>query len=482
MTFPLSISLLSEIVDGRLTDIKYGPERVSGGCIDSRTAAPQDCFFALAGDRTHGVLFADQAIARGAACVVTDSAGLGPEPLNSISAVPSLAALDSSETDGRIIRVADSKVALQSLARWNRKQSDALVVGVTGSVGKTTTRQLITRVLETRFSGTQSQRNYNNEIGVPLSLLQLNPEHDFAVLELAATRTGDIAFLADLVRPEFAVVTRVTSTHLESFGDLSAIREAKSELPAAVAAGGKVFLNADDPAVLSMSRSTSAEVILFGTTNAADFRATSIQSRDCMCQFRVDGQLFQIQGGSHLIIGAVAAIAVGRIAGLSGSEIAEGLADYLPDAGRGGIVQRNPWTVIDESYNASPASVLAAVQTLNDFISAGRRILVLGDMLELGPEAAKFHRDIGSALKDSQIDHALMFGRFADQVAIGACVAGVSPNRLSVFRDMPTLLTMLDCVIIPGDVVLIKGSRSMEMERVVRSLCAADISVHRSAA
>ncbi len=482
MTFPLTVSQLAEITNGVLTDSGNGQHCVTGGCMDSRAVAPGDCFFAIAGEKTHGVLFADQAMARGAACVVTDSAAFPAHSAKVGPAMPSLAALDSAETDGRIIRVTDSVVALQLLARWNRQQSGALVVGVTGSVGKTTTRQMITHVLALRFSGVQSPHNYNNELGVPLALLQLKPEHDFAVLELAAGRIGDIRFLAEMVRPEFAVVTRVAVSHLASFGNLSDIRTAKMELPAAVTTGGTVFLNADDPGVLSMSQSTSANVVLFGTTAAADFRATSIHSHDGVCQFKVDGQPFQIQGGAHLVTGAVAAVAVGRIAGLNLSEIAQGLTHYQPDAGRGRIVQREPWTVIDETYNASPASVLAAIQTLNDCVSARRRILVLGDMLELGPQAGHYHRAVGSALMHTQVDHALLLGEFAEAVAAGAIDAGVSRNRLSVFRDVATLNTMLDCVLTPGAAVLVKGSRSMRMERIITSLCALDSLFRRSAA
>jgi UDP-N-acetylmuramoyl-tripeptide--D-alanyl-D-alanine ligase len=481
MTFPLSTACLADLVDGRLTDPGYGLEIVTGGCIDSRNVVAHDCFFALPGERTHGVLFAEQAIARGAACVVTDCirSAVLPSPTDIVR--PSLAALDSAETDGRIIRVADAAVALQSLGRWNRQQSDALVVGVTGSVGKTTTRQMITRVLSSRFSGIQSYGNYNNELGVPLSLLQLNACHDFAVLELAASRIGEIAFLAEMIRPEFAVVTRVAAAHLESFGDLHAVRRTKAELPAAVGAGGTVFLNADDPAVLSMSHATAAQVVLFSTSHAADFRATSIQSRDGVCQFDVDGHPFYLHGGSHLITGAVAAIAIGRVAGLNPSEIADGLAEFRPDCGRGCIMQTQPWTVIDETYNASPASVQAAIQMLNDFVSARRRILVLGDMLELGPHSAHFHRDLGRVLQDSRVDHAILFGRYADHVASGAMEAGISPNCISVFRDLPTLLTVLDCVLDPGDVVLVKGSRSMQMERIVKAICRPDLPARQAA-
>ncbi len=482
MTYPLSISQLAEIVNGVLTDSACGDEQIAGGCIDSRKANTGDCFFAVAGQKTHGILFADQAMDRGAACVVTDFTASRSTPAIRNFATPTFAAIDSAEADGRIIRVANSMVALQAFGRWNRQQSNALVIGITGSVGKTTTRQMISQVLGAKFSGIQSPHNYNNELGVPLSLLQVSPAHDFAVLELAAGRPGDIAVLTDMAQPEFAVVTRVSATHLESFGSLEAIRRTKMELPAAVGAGGTVFLNADDPAVRSMAASTAADVILYGTTSDAAFRATSIVSRDGNCQFIVDGQLYHIQAGVHLVTSATAAIAVGRIAGLSSGEIAEGLRIYQPDAGRGRIVRRSPWTVIDETYNASPASVLAAIQTITDFTAARRRILVLGDMLELGEQAAEHHREIGRALRESRIDHAIIFGMFADEVASGAMSAGVSPNRLSVFRDMTTLNIMLDCLLTPGDAVLVKGSRSMYMERVVESLCAVEVQTQRSAA
>lgn len=214
---------------------------------------------------------------------------------------PTFAAIDSAETDGRIVRVSDSVAALQAFGQWNRRQSNALVIGVTGSVGKTTTRQMISQVLGTKFCGIQSPHNYNNELGVPLSLLQLSAVHDFAVLELAAGKPGDIAMLAELSQPEFAVVTRVAATHLQSFGSIEAIRQTKMELPAAIDAGGTVFLNADDLSVRTMAKSTSADVVLYGTAMDASFRATSIVSRDGLCEFRVDGQLYQIQGGVHLV-------------------------------------------------------------------------------------------------------------------------------------------------------------------------------------
>ena len=468
--FPINVAQLTDLVNGTPATHGHDQDAVLGASIDSRRVIDGDCFFALRGERTHGELFADQAVARGAVCVVADINSWGSPPHPQLSVTPPVDAIATAQTDERIVRVDNPITALQSLGRWNRRQSSALVIGVTGSVGKSTTRQMIAHVLGARFSGVQSQYNYNNELGVPLALSQLKPEHDFAVLELAAARPGDIAFLADMVRPEFAVVTRVAAAHLESFGDLEAIRQTKMELPAALEPGNTAFLNADDPLVRSMRETTAANVILFGSAADADFRVTSIQSSDGVTTFQMDGQAFRIEGARHLVTAAVAAVAVGRVTGLRAIEIAERLAEYEPDAGRGRIVQRHPWTVIDESYNASPVSVLASIQTLHDCVSARRRILVLGDMLELGTEAGVFHCEAGRALAAHRIDHTLLFGEFADTVAASAMQSGVSPNRVSVFRDIQTLNTMLDCLLTPGDVVLIKGSRGMHMERIVATL------------
>ena len=423
----------------------------------------------MPGGRSHGVLFADEAVANGGSCVVTDSSARS----SSSAAAGAKACLhtpEGAETDRRIIQVRNTASALQELARWNRRQSQCLVVGVTGSVGKTTARQMIAAVLRTRYNGIQSPCNFNNELGVPLSLLQLEPMHDFAVLELAAGKPGDITFLAEIAQPEFAVITRVSPTHLESFGDVETIRLAKQELAESVGCGGTVFLNADDPAVRSMSTATSEEVILFGTTSEAAVRASNVSAHNGVCSFTVDHQLFSLNGGRQLVTAALAAVAVGRVAGIADAQISQGLSEFQPDAGRGRVVINSPWTVIDDSYNASPASVLGAIESLADWPDARHRILVLGDMLELGTETDRLHFDIGRAMAGSSIDHAVIYGRYADAVIRGARSTGRSSCGFSSFHDLHTLQAMLDCILTAGDVILIKGSRGMRMERIVNWL------------
>ncbi len=446
--------------------------RITGVSIDSRTTNSGDAFFALAGLNGHGIMYADDAVRCGASCVVTDQMALRGDSRQSGSV--RLRASEAAELVCPMVRVSDSIVALQKFAKWNRQQSSGLVVGVTGSVGKTTTRQMVCSVLATQFRGIQSPHNFNNEIGVPLSLLQLNAEHDFAVLEMGAGRIGDIAYVAELAKPEFGIVTRVASAHLESFGSIDAIRRGKQELVEAIPSSGTVFLNADDPAVRSMANATNAEVVLFGFSEEADFRAKDLTAANGVCTFMADGHRFQFHGPRHLATSALAAIVVGKTTGVTNRQMEAAISEFRPDAGRGRVVQRDPWVVIDDTYNASPASVHASIQALSDWTSVGRRILVLGDMLELGSDAERAHFDIGRALISSSIDHALIYGEFADAVVAGARSMGMTMNHISQFRDMTTLQTMLDCLLTPRDVVLVKGSRGMQMERVVRWLSSHD--------
>lgn len=465
--FPCNVTQLIRIVSGH-TPAPLADEPVTGVSIDSRTVKPGDAFFALPGSKSHGVLFADEAIARGAVCVVAESISAEQNP--SRSQIIRFHSTDSVEIDSRIIRVPSALTALQQFATWNRNQSSALVIGVTGSVGKTTTRQMIASVLNREFTGIQSPRNFNNELGVPLSLLQLRADHDFVALEMGAGRTGDIRKLAEIAQPEFGVVTRVAPAHVETFGSLDLIRQAKQELAEAIGPEGTVFLNADDDAVRRMADSVRGNVVLFGFSSDAHVRATNVVTSANRSVVTVDGSEFQFQGPRHLVTAALAAIAVGRISGMTDSRIADGLAGFQLDAGRGRIVNREPWTVIDDSYNASPASVVGAIQGLADWPNSRHRILVLGDMLELGQGSAAAHFEIGRQLASSRVDHTLVYGQFAESVVEGARSTGVTLNHISVFHDRATLQVMLDCIMTPGDVVLVKGSRGMQMEHVVQWL------------
>lgn len=451
-----------DLIDG------HGRNRlVSGAAIDSRAVAEpsssSSAFFAVAGEKTHGVHFAIDAIKNGASCVVTD------RPLPD-SPNPHLGR--RLRNDARILHVPSSIHALQALGHWNRQQFNGLCVGVTGSVGKTTTRQMIHDVLKLQFSGVQSARNFNNELGVPLTLCELRPDHDFCVVEMGAGRRGDIAALATLAQPEFGVVTRVAPAHLSSMGSIEGIRETKQELIESLPAHGHAFLNADDLLVRSMASVCRSAVTMFGISSDADVQAREISFRNGITHFVVDGVSFRLHGGTHLITSALAAISVGRLTGIATTRIEEAIDSFRPDVGRGRVVATAPWTVVDDSYNASPASVAACIQNLSAWSTSAHRILVLGDMLELGDESEAMHRDVGRLIAQSSITHTLVFGSHADTVASSARESGLAQNRVSVFRDMETLKLVLDCLLRDGDIVWIKGSRSVAMERVVQHLLA----------
>ncbi len=419
---------------------------------DSRQVAPGDCFWALPGSSLNGHDFCGEAIRRGAACCVVeeDRPALAGHPL---------------------ITVASSPAALASFARWHRQSCDAMVIGVTGSVGKTTTRSMLHAVLSGRFAGTQSPANFNNHVGVPLSLLEIKPHDEFAVIELGASGVGEIAALAGIARPEAGIITAVGPAHLERFGSLAAIEQAKGELAEAIPEDGFVVLNGDDPRVRAMAGRARCRTILVGEGPHNDLRPDLVQVATNLLTLTLGDTAFRlaVTGRQH-VAAALASIAVAREIGLSDAEIASGLERFQPVGGRCRPMKVGPWTVIDDTYNASPTSMAAACDLLKDWQGPGRRWLVVGDMLELGPDSPEFHRQLGRRAARSNIDGLIAVGPQAGDTIAAAREAGMSAGQLAVCKDFATVFLHLDCWLTPGDVVLIKGSRGMRMEQVIEQL------------
>ncbi|MEZ6063401.1 MAG: UDP-N-acetylmuramoyl-tripeptide--D-alanyl-D-alanine ligase [Planctomycetaceae bacterium] len=459
--FPLTVEQLCQVTGGLATGSANPDDVVRNVVIDSRLAGPGSAFFALQGNQVHGMNFADDAVARGAVVVVLD--GRFSESITSADG-----------SGPATVLVPCATAALAQLAVRNRRYSEALVLGITGSVGKTTTRRMIFAVLEAAFRGVQSPRNFNNELGVPLSLLQLSAGDEFAVIEMAAAGSGEISELAGIARPDFAVVTRITPAHLDGFGSLKSVQQTKSELVRALTADGTAILNADDPLVRQMADLTKANVVLFGESADASVRAESVHVENSKLSVTVGSETFAVPAsGRHHLTSLLAAIAVGRELGLSSQQINLGLSRYVPESGRCCVLEVGSWTVIDDTYNASPASVAAAADLLQHWSTSARRLLVLGDMLELGDQAEEFHFSVGARLAQASIDHVLVFGSHATDTAEGFLESGGRPGGISVFEDVSTLLAILDVQLSPGDVVLVKGSRSLQMERVIAALRAA---------
>ena len=417
--------------------------------IDSRSIRPGALFWALRGERLDGHDFVADALARGAAaCVV------GADKVNT--------------TAGPRIVVPNTLQALWDFARWYRRQQAIPVVAVTGSVGKTTTREMIHAVLSNRLSGTRSPKNFNNHFGVPLSVLGIEKHHEFAVLELGASAAGEIRDLAGIAAPEIGVVTAIAAAHLDGFGSEENIIAAKGELIETLTPTGLAVLAGDDPRVRLLADRAPCQVILVGEKVDNDLQATHVAAGENQLAFRLDGNTYKVHAtGRHHLVGALIAIAVGREMGMEADEIDAGLQSFTAVPGRCQLQQIGPWTVIDDTYNANPRSMQAACELLRDWQGATRKVLVTGDMLELGARMAECHRELGRAAATTGIDFLLAHGEQSGHVTRGALDAGMDKDNLAHSQDIDELLAALDDRLEPGDVVLVKGSRAMRMERVV---------------
>jgi UDP-N-acetylmuramoyl-tripeptide--D-alanyl-D-alanine ligase len=449
---PLTVKHVCEIVDGTICGEVMVAATVDGCVIDSRHVQQGDVFIALPGTQTHGVEFCAAAVRDGAEVVIVDES-----------------AAHACRTPH--IRVEDAEMALARLGWQNRQTSDALVIAVTGSVGKTTARRMIAAMLESVHTGIQSPRNFNNHLGVPISLLELQSGDEFAVIEVGSSAPGEVEMLASIARPDFAVVTTVSPAHLDGLNSLKAVQQEKQALVAALSADGVAFLNADDPLVAEMGKSAPGRVVTFGTVESAEVCATAVTMSDDSLSLTVDGDVYTVRAcGRHNVTNVLAAIAIGLEVGIAPEQINAGLATYQPEPGRCCPLRIGSWTVIDDTYNASPAAVSAAIRTAEEYTHCRHRVLVLNDMLDLGEQTADLHYGMGAALASSTLDHIAVTGDFAGDVVDGFLACGGALNRISCFASLGLLTAMLDCLLCDDDLVLVKGSRATRMEQVVESL------------
>ncbi len=420
--------------------------------IDSRQINSGDVFWALDGASHNGSDFASEAFASGARVAVVGKAVDVPQGCWAIV-------------------VKNTQRALWQWAAWVRRRFGGTMIAVTGSVGKTTTRQMIHTVLAERLSGTTSPRNYNNHIGVPLSLMGVEPGHDYAVLELGASSPGEIAGLAELTKPNVGVVTHVGDAHLGGFGSRRAIAEAKGELLWALPADGRAIL-VDNPYVRQIARRSKAPITWVGRRGNCDIVADEVTSASGRLAFRIEGCQFTVPiWGRHNLSAALAAVAVGRMFGMDLSAIADALTKFDPMPMRCEVIGLRGATIINDTYNASPTAMRAALELLRDFDSQGRRIVVCGDMVELGKESARLHFELGGEIVSlCGADLVIACGQFAPHVVDGARKAGMPSGRAIPCETLDAAFPYLGQAMLPGDVVLVKGSRAMAMERVVEAL------------
>lgn len=415
---------------------------ISGWSTDSRTVEPGDLFFALRGSRHDGHDYVGEAFARGAVAAVVER--------------------DTSE--GPLLRVPDTLAALQRLAAWARKQWGGRVVAVTGSAGKTTTKEAIARLLETAMRTGKSAGNLNNHVGVPLSILRLPDECEAAVLELAMNHAGEIRQLARIARPDIGVVTMVGWAHAGNFGSLEEIALAKRELIEELGPDGVAVLNADDPRVAEFRRVHPGRTVTFGFSEAADVRAREARSQaDGVC-FVCDGVEFETRlAGRHGVRNILAALAVARVFGIPFESLREPVRSLEPGPMRGERFTHRGVTVINDCYNANPEAVCAMLDVLRS-VPAKRRWAVLGEMAELGAWSEGLHREVGRQVASGGIDWLVGIRGAARYIVEEAVRSGLPDRAAFFFADPPEAGDFLRERVEPGDAVLFKGSRATQVE------------------
>jgi UDP-N-acetylmuramoyl-tripeptide--D-alanyl-D-alanine ligase len=430
--------------------------------IDSRTIHPGELFFAVKGERMDGHDFVQQALEKGALAAVVRGDQTARYPVKA-----------------GLMAVDDTLVALQNLGAAVRRLWGKPLVGVTGSTGKTTTKEAIAHVLSAHFRVLKSEGNFNNHFGLPLMLLKIEPEHEAAVIEMGMSHRGEIAALAKIAQPEIGVVTNVAPVHLEFFKSVAEIAQAKYELIESLPSDGTAILNADDEYVSRFGRDFRGNVVLYGFDASADVRAENVEQRGA------EGSSFDVVAGGqreratlhlvgrHNIYNALAAVAVGLDRGLSLTAAVGALATIAPADKRGAVVQLGNITVINDCYNSNPTALNAMVDTLAA-MPAKRRIVVAGEMLELGPEGEELHRRSGQHMANKGIDILVGVRGLAKPMVEAASAAGMQAEFVATPEEAGEWLAREGR---EGDVVLLKASRGVKLERALERVAGRQSSV-----
>lgn len=444
-------------------------QRIRQISLDTRSIRPGDLFIAMKGDRFDGHDFVATALSRGAVGVIVHDS----YHIDSLALKPG-----SKRSMPFILGVRDPLFAYQQLATHHRSRFEIPVVAVTGSNGKTTTKEMVASVMAHRWKVLKTEGNLNNRIGVPQTLLRLNGRHEGAVIEMGVDNIGQTTRLCEMARPTIGIITNIGPDHLEFFGSMEGSAQAKAELLDHLPSDGTAVLNADDPYYDYLAARARCRVISFGFSSKADVRAMDVKAdgRDgTIFRLLLPGKVrhtivhIRVQGG-HNVTNALAAGAVGAVLGLPGAVIAQGLARFRPAAMRSQILVSHGVKIINDCYNANPASMKAAVQLLAQTGLDRKKIAVLGDMLELGSGAVQMHEDVGAFVAHQGIDQLVVCGALGRSLADGARRAGLDRTRILELPDATAAAADVKSMVKPGDVVLVKASRGMKLERVVYAL------------
>ncbi|MDR3457641.1 MAG: UDP-N-acetylmuramoyl-tripeptide--D-alanyl-D-alanine ligase [Verrucomicrobiae bacterium] len=431
-------------------------------CTDSRAAKAGEVFFAIKGEKFDGHEFVGEVAAKGAAAVVVEK-----------SKVPGLRSKVPAGTG--LLAVADVRIALGKLAAEYRRQFELPVIAVAGSNGKTTTKELVAAVLREKLAVLWSEASFNNDIGVPMTLLRLNQTHRAAVLEAGTNHPGELAPLVKMIAPKYGVITSIGREHLEFFGDVAGVAQEEGMLAELLPAEGTIFLNGDSEWADKIAARTRARVVRVGTGEKCGWRAKKIRLDKSGVTFQVECGRENFAGeyrvnllGKHQVTNALLAVAVGAELGLGRAEVQAGLAKCQPQKMRMQYWEANGVRVLDDAYNANADSMRAALETLCGLPLQGRRVAVLGDMAELGAHGEAAHAEIGRLAAELKIGQLFTVGKNSVATAQAARAAGLT--RVIEFMDVEAAVKAVKNFLKPGDVVLLKASRSSRLERIAATL------------
>lgn len=420
---------------------------------DSRQAKEGSLFVAIVGEKVDAHRFIPSVYEQGALCVVCERAPENPM--------------------GAYILVKSSLEAVKGIAEFYRQQLDIKVVGITGSVGKTSTKEMIASVLSEKYKVLKTLGNFNNELGLPLTVFRLRDEHEIAVLEMGINHFGEMHRLSKVARPDICVITNIGQCHLEYLGDRDGVLRAKSEIFDFLAPDGKIILNGDDDKLAAVKSVRGITPCFFGTASDRAIRADHIESlglKGVKCRIYVGEDSFDVTipiPGYHMVLNALAATAVGISMGMTPEEIKRGIEKLEALGGRFKIIEKHGILVVDDCYNANPVSMKASLGALNDAI--GRKVAILGDMGELGEKKEEFHAQVGAYAGSLDIQLCICVGELCSYLADAA--RSVNPNmEIYVFSELEEALKELPSLIRQGDNVLVKASHAMHFERIVNAL------------
>lgn len=443
----ISVRQAAEIVNGELHGTANLDSEILGITIDSRKVSTGSMFAALKGERVDGHDYIAKAFELGTVCCIAERV---PE-----------------DVSGTVIVVSDVAAALKTLAESYRKRFDIPVIGIAGSVGKTTAKEMVASVLSQKYSVLKTEKNLNNELGVPLTIFRIEPEHQAAVIEMGISDFGEMSRLAQMVRPTMAVYTLIGHAHLERLHDRNGVLKAKTEMLGYMPENGTVFLNADDDLLANLDcRQTK---VLYGTGDNADVKAENVRSdgiSELSCDIVRGDRRISVKVpsyGSHMVYAALEGAAVGMELGLSDEQIAAGIAAYETVGRRASVTSTGFITLIDDCYNANPDSVMCAIDSLKAV--AGRKVCILGDMLEMGENKAALHAKVGKYAADNGAELLLTVG----ELSKNTCTAAEEISSLH-FETNAELISMLPGLIQKGDAVLVKASHSMKFDEISDAL------------